>query len=85
MRIKIFHPEHEEIEPIFIRKPNPNQKKKFKLQTKTQPQTETKFSKTKSKPQSKPNRKENKLRRNRIERKTNFIVTHDVLCYNDYS
>ena len=56
--------------------------RKLKLKSQNQPKTLTKIFKTKSKPQSKPNRKENKLRRNRIEIKTNFIVTHDVLCYN---
>ena len=56
--------------------------RKLKLKSQNQTETLTRIFKTKSKPQSKPNRKENKLRRSRIERKTNFIVTLDVLCYN---
>ena len=78
MRIKFLHPEHEKFKPIFKRKPNPNQKKIFKIQTKTQPQIETKFLKTKPKPSqefSKPNptpranpiEKKNKFNRNKIE------------------
>lgn len=50
-----------------LQKPNRNPRKNFQNQIK---------------PQSKPNRKKNKLRRNRIENKINFIVTLDVLCYN---
>ena len=56
--------------------------RKLKLKSQNQTETLTRIFKTKSKPQGKPNRKENKLRRSRIERKTNFIATLDVLCYN---
>ena len=71
MRIKFLHPEHKKIKPIFKRKPNPNQKKNFKIQTKTQPQTETKFSKTKPKLSQKFSKLNPKFRKNPTEKKTN--------------
>ena len=83
MRTKIFHPEHEKFKPIFKQKPNPNQKKNFKIQTKTQPQTETKFPKTKPKlsqefsklnPNPRANPIEKKIKQDETESKEKQIL-----------
>ena len=90
---KIFSPWTRKISTDFLTKTKPKSEENFQKSNqnsttnwnkifKNQTETLMRIFKTKSKPQSKPNRKENKLRRNRIENKTNFIVTHDVLCYN---
>jgi hypothetical protein len=56
--------------------------RKLKLKSQNQTETLTRNFKIKSKVQKKSNLKENKLSRNQIEIKTNFFVTHDILCYN---
>ena len=58
--------------------------RKLKLKSQNQTETLTRIFKTKSKPQSKPNRKENKLRRSRIENEVNFIVISAYITHNTF-
>ena len=58
--------------------------RKLKLKSQNQTETLTRIFKTKSKPQIKPNRKENKLRRNQIENEVNFIVISAYITHNTF-